>query len=266
MKRFLGWIGVPAVLLVLGGFYLGCTPDYPKCKTDEHCKEQGEFCVNGMCKKCRDDKDCGGNLCVVCEGSTYTCEKRPGCCTTDLDCPGGRCWVEPGQNTGKCGAICKTDEHCNSQPGCAGNACKCDNGVCRKKFQCTSDADCGPNQQCINNFCQDKPRCDLENVFFDFNESKIREDMKPVLDRNSSCIKSRNTAVKVEGHCDERGTAEYNMALGERRANASKNYLVNSGVGGGLLSTVSYGKERPVCTESNETCWKRNRRSVFLFQ
>ena len=68
--------------------------------------------------------------------------------------------------------------------------------------------------------------------------------------------------VTVEGHCDERGTREYNLALGARRANAVKEYLVSQGVSTGRLETVSYGKERPICTESNEDCWAQNRRGV----
>ena len=70
----------------------------------------------------------------------------------------------------------------------------------------------------------------------------------------------------IEGHCDERGTNEYNLALGERRANAAQSYLVSLGVGQARLRTLSYGEERPVCTESTEGCWQRNRRAHFVIQ
>ena len=72
--------------------------------------------------------------------------------------------------------------------------------------------------------------------------------------------------VLVEGHCDERGTAEYNLALGERRATAAKNYLVALGIDANRMQTISYGKERPVCTESTESCWAQNRRDVIVLQ
>ena len=68
----------------------------------------------------------------------------------------------------------------------------------------------------------------------------------------------------IEGHCDERGTNEYNLGLGDRRARATMNYLVSQGVQAGRISTVSYGEERPVCTEHNESCWQKNRRAQFL--
>ena len=253
---FASLVAVMATSMFLGA---GCTPDYPKCEKDEHCKDKGEFCVDGTCRKCRDDKDCGGNLCVVCEGSTYTCERKAKCCTTDADCPGGRCWLTQGKQTGECGPSCRTDADCGPKQ-------MCKEGGCVDKPICTTDAECGPNQRCVNNVCVDKPACNLSNIYFDYDESKITEDAKTTLQQNAECIKTRGGSIKIEGHCDERGTAEYNLALGERRANAAKDYLTNSGVSAGSLSTVSYGKERPVCSESNEDCWKRNRRAVFLFQ
>ena len=68
----------------------------------------------------------------------------------------------------------------------------------------------------------------------------------------------------IEGHCDERGTAEYNLALGERRAKAAMNFLVSHGIEASRITTISYGKERPVCTEKNESCWSKNRNDTFL--
>ena len=73
-----------------------------------------------------------------------------------------------------------------------------------------------------------------------------------------------NQLVLIEGHCDERGTTEYNLALGERRAKAAMNYLVSNGVEASRITTISYGKERPVCTEKNEACWSKNRNDTFL--
>jgi peptidoglycan-associated lipoprotein len=104
----------------------------------------------------------------------------------------------------------------------------------------------------------------LKPVYFDFDKSDIRDDMKPVLKENAKWL-STNTALKVqiEGHCDERGTNEYNLALGERRASSIKRYLAALGVKADRLSTISYGEERPVCTQHDESCYHLNRRGQF---
>jgi len=103
-------------------------------------------------------------------------------------------------------------------------------------------------------------------VYFDFNESRIRLDQQDTLNTNAECIKSKGQSVQVQGHCDERGTTEYNMALGERRAVSSKSYLKTLGITTGSLSVISYGEEKPTCTQSNEGCWSQNRRAEFIFQ
>ena len=104
----------------------------------------------------------------------------------------------------------------------------------------------------------------FKNIHFDFDKSFIREDAKPGLQAVADYMKAHSDAkVRIEGHCDERGTAEYNMALGERRATSAKKYLVGLGIDASRLSTISYGKERPLCTEHNEECWQRTRRAVF---
>jgi peptidoglycan-associated lipoprotein len=104
----------------------------------------------------------------------------------------------------------------------------------------------------------------LKEIFFDFDKSDIREPDRAILSRNADALKRFDfLRVTVEGHCDERGTVEYNLALGERRAKAAYDYLVSLGVPADRLKTVSYGKEVPVCTQSNEDCWQRNRRAHF---
>lgn len=104
----------------------------------------------------------------------------------------------------------------------------------------------------------------LKPVYFDFDKSDIRDDMKPVLQENAKWLKANATVkAQIEGHCDERGTNEYNMALGERRASAIKRYLAALGVPAARLSTISYGEERPVCTQHEESCMSRNRRGQF---
>jgi peptidoglycan-associated lipoprotein len=104
----------------------------------------------------------------------------------------------------------------------------------------------------------------LKEVFFDFDKSDIREADRAVLSQNADALKRFDfLRITVEGHCDERGTVEYNLALGERRAKAAYDYLVSLGVPADRLKTVSYGKEVPVCTQSSEDCWQRNRRAHF---
>jgi peptidoglycan-associated lipoprotein len=105
----------------------------------------------------------------------------------------------------------------------------------------------------------------LKDVYFDFDKYDIRPDDAKILDGNATWLKSNaNNLVLIEGHCDERGTNEYNLALGERRAKATMNYLVAQGVQANRITIISYGKERPVCSEKNESCWQKNRRAHFL--
>jgi len=106
---------------------------------------------------------------------------------------------------------------------------------------------------------------ELRDIFFDFDKYDIRPEDAKTLDANSGWMKSNpNHLILIEGHCDERGTNEYNLALGERRAKATMNYLVSQGVQASRITIISYGEERPVCMEHNEACWAKNRRSHFL--
>ena len=104
----------------------------------------------------------------------------------------------------------------------------------------------------------------LKDVFFDFDKYDIRPNDAKTLDANAAWLKSNDNLVLIEGHCDERGTNEYNLALGERRAKSTMNYLVAQGVQASRITIISYGEERPVCTEHTEECWAKNRRSHFL--
>jgi peptidoglycan-associated lipoprotein len=105
----------------------------------------------------------------------------------------------------------------------------------------------------------------LKPIYFAFDKSDIRPGDAKVLDATAAYLKANaGQLVLIEGHCDERGTNEYNLALGERRAKAAMNYLVSNGIEAGRITTISYGKERPVCSEHNEACWSRNRNDTFL--
>jgi len=102
-----------------------------------------------------------------------------------------------------------------------------------------------------------------DTVHFAFDQYNVEENDKAILSRQAAWLaKYPSVRVTVEGHCDERGTREYNLALGARRANAVKEFLVSQGVSTARLETVSYGKERPICTQSDESCWQQNRRGV----
>jgi peptidoglycan-associated lipoprotein len=105
----------------------------------------------------------------------------------------------------------------------------------------------------------------LLDVFFAYDSWTISEEERQSLNRNADWMKSNPSAlVKVEGHCDERGTSAYNLVLGEKRAKAARNYLVELGVGANRLSVVSYGKERPSCNEHAESCYQQNRRGHLV--
>ncbi len=107
----------------------------------------------------------------------------------------------------------------------------------------------------------------LGDVFFDFDQSDLRSDARERLDKNARFMQSengKNLTFTVEGHCDERGTNEYNIALGQNRSATAVDYLISLGISRSRLRTISYGEERPFCTESNEACWQKNRRARFV--
>jgi peptidoglycan-associated lipoprotein len=105
----------------------------------------------------------------------------------------------------------------------------------------------------------------LTDIHFDYNDFTIRPQDGEILKTDASWLSSHpNARVQIEGHCDERGSEEYNIALGAKRAQAAKDYLITLGIGGGRLSTISYGKELPLCTDHNEKRWARNRRDHFV--
>jgi peptidoglycan-associated lipoprotein len=106
---------------------------------------------------------------------------------------------------------------------------------------------------------------EVRDAYFDLDKADIRADAREALTHTADFLRNYpQIKVSIEGHCDERGSTEYNLTLGDRRAAAVKNYLVSLGIGADRIATVSYGKEKPVCMESNEGCWQKNRRGHFV--
>jgi peptidoglycan-associated lipoprotein len=105
----------------------------------------------------------------------------------------------------------------------------------------------------------------FEDVYFEYDSSTLPASVRESISRNAEWLtRNSSTSVEIEGHCDERGTSEYNLALGARRAKAVRDALIAEGISASRLSTVSYGEELPVCRESNESCWQRNRRGHLV--
>lgn len=249
-------------LLVLGAGLTGCKPDYPKCEKDEHCrnsdKGQAEgklYCVNGLCAECRKDGDCDeGEQC-----DNGSCEAIPGYCTSDDDCSGSQVCRD-----NRCGPECREDADCDEGFECRG-------GTCEEERECTSDADCDSGQRCKEGSCvkdeQQTMECDnLDSVYFDYDSSAIRSGARDTLEEHAECIQQQDVSVQIAGHTDERGSNEYNIALGERRAKSVYDYLKSLGVSTGNMSTVSYGEERLAreCgTDGPESCHQENRRVEF---
>ena len=104
----------------------------------------------------------------------------------------------------------------------------------------------------------------IGDVYFAYDKYDLDDKAKMTLKNLAALLGKKNVKVAVEGNCDERGTKEYNLALGDKRAGAAKQYLVSQGIASARISTISYGKEKPVCTESTEACWAKNRRDHFI--
>jgi peptidoglycan-associated lipoprotein len=105
----------------------------------------------------------------------------------------------------------------------------------------------------------------LKDIYYDFDRYDLSADARTVLRANADWLKANpNARVEIEGHCDDRGTNEYNLALGAKRAQSAREYLTTLGVAAGRLSTISYGEEIPVCKEQSESCWRQNRRARFV--
>jgi peptidoglycan-associated lipoprotein len=247
------WALVLFALLGLGG--AACV-SYPNCENDDHCQEKNEYCLNGKCAQCRLDTHCGqGQRCAA-----GACERIPGWCQGEGDCSGReKC------RDNQCGPECLGDTDCGANE-------ECKNGACQEKAACVVDADCPAGQRCEGGQCVSagpvsNAACDsLEPIYFDFDESALRADARDALRRHVSCVQERDRKVRVEGHCDERGTEEYNVALGERRSKATRDYMLQLGARANQVSTLSYGESKPAKFGNGEGSWQFNRRCEFVWQ
>ena len=133
-----------------------------------------------------------------------------------------------------------------------------------KVAECGPDKPCPAGQVCENDHCV-APKCDLKRIHFDYNMANLTSEAESALKDDAECLaKMKDVSVTIEGHCDERGTTEYNQHLGEKRAKSAMKYLVNLGVSASRLSVVSYGKERPLVEGHDEASWAKNRRADFV--
>jgi peptidoglycan-associated lipoprotein len=200
---------------------------------------------------------------------------RDGACKSSDDCAAqqgygkvcveGRC-QECGRNEDcPAGFVCQ-DMKCAPKPECDAQT-PCPAGQSCEAGRCVGTAlppDAGATQQPTQ---PTGPACELQRVYFDFDDASLKGDARDALARNADCIRQLNASrVRIEGHCDERGTNEYNQHLGQRRAEAVRRYLVNLGLDGGTFEAVSFGEEQPLCSDSTEDCWRQNRRSEIKAQ
>lgn len=249
MKSFTG-TSLVFVLCFAGSLALSCKPKYPNCKNDDDCKD-GELCVSNQCQQCREDGDCElGQTCV--EGAC----REAGFCNASSDCAEGQVCRD---------AVCSP---CLDNSECAdGRVCSA--GACIDP-ECRSDADCPADLSCIDYRCTSDESaahetsagdCRIEPVYFAYDSSRITEAQRATIEKNRECLKSHSAPLVLEGHADPRGTTEYNMALGDRRARSVKRYITTLGLDNNRLRAVSKGEEE--ATGYNERTWAEDRRVDF---
>jgi peptidoglycan-associated lipoprotein len=236
-------------LCISGAFALTACPAKPKngeCKTGADCAAQsgyGKVCVEGRCEECGLDADCQAGF--VCKGNK--CTPKPQC-AGDTDCPAGQaCQGE------RC--VARPAGTCGSDRDCAGGSCQ--NGRCVAQSTQPEAAGAGT----VPAECSDAASFTIR---FGFDQATLTGESQAALQKLADCLKKAPARrVVVQGNCDERGTAQYNVALGSRRAEAARKYLSDLGAGASI-DTVSFGKEKPVCRQNTEDCWAKNRRDDFV--
>ena len=152
-----------------------------------------------------------------------------------------------------------------TQPAADQKTKQMDGQADKKISQETVSSKDSSNTQPVDSLLLKELQAKTRDIHFDFDRYIIRNDEKPILRQVADTLsKNGNLKVTIEGNCDEKGTTEYNLALGDRRAVSAKEYLLSQGIQSGRMDTISNGKEKPLCTESNEACWAKNRRDHFV--
>ena len=249
-------MAVVALATATAATLAGCPdkkPKYPSCNKDGDCQE-GEKCVDKKCVQCATDDDCGeGTECVA-----GACVRKEGWCGSDADCADGK--------------VCKNNQcvACQQDVECPGGG-RCEEGRCLGKGDCTQDEDCADDEDCVDGKCKGygagtDPNlgCQLVTIYFDFDASGIREDMRRPLESTAECVNRTDRGIYVIGHTDPQGTEEYNIALSEGRARAVADYIARLGVDPARMRIIPKGE-----TESaggNESTWKQDRRVEFDWQ
>ncbi|MDY0000040.1 MAG: OmpA family protein [Polyangia bacterium] len=230
----------------------GCPKKPGTCSKDSDCKP-GERCVAGKCQQCGEDKHCGpGMQCINGE-----CKKKPGYCETAKDCPDGK--------------ICKDNlcQDCATDQDCPGG--RCEKGRCAEQMTgaCKVDDDCKDEEVCKDGRCVPAPKpaeglCTLKIVFFAYNRADIRQEDRALLEENAKCIQSvKDRRVHLNGHCDPRGTEEYNLALSNQRAQSVKRYLQSLGIPDNRLHVVPKGELEASGTDDES--WTKDRKVEFVW-
>src|SRR6266446_3388700 len=223
-----------ALLVFMAVVAAGCPkPQYPECKTDPDCADHGEVCINGFCRECREDANCA------------THPDRPLCRD----------------------AVCVAKAQCARNEEC-GQGGKCAQGSCVREERCSADSDCPKGKACSDGVCraQGAPggrtgACDPKPIYFGYDDATLSPEARKALNAAFQCLqRTPFRQLVIAGHTDERGTTEYNLALGERRADAARKYLVQLGADPSKLKTISYGKERPANPGHDEAAYAKNRR------
>jgi len=253
-------------------------PGYPHCEGDATCADRREVCVFGSCHECALDSHCGaGNVC-----KNYKCASLTGC-TKDAECSDGKIC-----KAGACTLECRADADCPAGNACENNRCVKKEPVCKDHKDCAQGQACrggkcfvpGPNDPEYSaifgpvaepvgpgnsgiDFAGNRALCGTEiRVYFGFNEAGVTDEGRELLGKAAQCLKQNPTlSVTIQGHTDERGSTEYNLALGERRALSVRGYLKDLGIDEKRLIPVSVGEERPLDSGKDEAAWAKNRRA-----
>jgi peptidoglycan-associated lipoprotein len=221
-------------------------PKNGECKSSADCADQtgyGKVCVEGRCQECSADADCKDGF--VCKANKCSPKAQ---CTGDMDCPAGQ--------------ACQGDRCVARAPGTCGSDRDCNGGTCQGGKCQAAQSEAG-SAGAVPSECSDPAAF---TVRFGFDQATLTGDAQGTLQKLSDCLKKAPARrVIVQGNADERGTTQYNVALGARRAEAARKYLSDLGTGQNA-ETVSFGKEKPVCTQSSEDCWAKNRRADFVIE